>query len=59
MSYIMHGHVIKYNIINNKIKIKGGPGVFGISKFTTLVNKLIKIYKMGFFDYINPKAAPS
>ena len=55
----MHGHVIKYNIINNKIKIKGGPGVFGISKFTTLVNKLIKIYKMGFFDYINPKAAPS
>ena len=55
MSYIMHGHVINHNIIKNK----GGPGVLGISKFTTLVNKLLKIYKMGFFDYINPKAAPS
>ena len=35
--------------------------IFFPTNITTFVNKQIKIkiYKMGFFDYINPKAAPS
>ena len=40
-------------------KIKGGSGVLGISKFTTLVNKQIINDRVGFFDYINLKATPS
>ena len=57
MSYKMHGHVINHNIITNKIK--GGPGVLGISNFTTVVNKQTINYRVGFFDYINLKATPS
>ena len=47
------------SIITSSDKIKGGPGVLGISNFTTLVNKINKFYKLGFWITLIPKAAPS
>ena len=43
------------NITSSQIKIKGGPGVLGISKFTTLVNKKLKFTKWASLITLIPK----